>query len=118
VFDLFAPPADREPDRAAAEALVPELVRACREASELMDPLPHLGVPPCPVRLVHGRSDHLVPFTETLRLEGAFPGGSDVEATITGLFAHSDESPLRAGFEALREGAVFAGALGTVLGLP
>jgi len=118
LFDLFAPPADQEPDRAAAEALVPELVQACREASDLMDPLPHLEVPPCPVRLVHGRSDHLVPFTETLRLERAFPGGSDVEATITGLFAHSGESPLRAGFETMREGAVFVGALGTVLGLP
>lgn len=118
LFDLFAPPAGAAPDRDAAEALVPRLTAACREASRLMDPGPLLERPPCPVRLVHGRNDHLIPFTETLRLRRAFPEGSDVDATITGLFAHSDESPLRAGVETLREGVTFVRALGEVLGLP
>ena len=118
LFDLFAPPADGEPERGEAEDLIPRLAAACRAASPLMDPGPLLPAPPSPVRLVHGRNDHLIPFTATLRLRRAFPEGSDVDATVTGLFAHSDESPLRAGIEAIREAGVFVRALGDVLGLP
>jgi hypothetical protein len=41
------------------------------------------------VRLIHGRADRLIPFSESLRLREAFPPEADVQAYLTGLFAHS-----------------------------
>jgi len=117
LFDLFAPPADERPDPEEAERLIPRLVRAGRGVTELLDPAPLLASPPCPVRLIHGRQDHLVPYTETLRLEESFPPGSDVRATVTGLFAHSGEHPFRAGLSTLREAWIFTRALGAILGM-
>lgn len=99
LFRLFAPPADREPDPAAANEIAPLLAEAARTIHPRLE-LPrslhgidgHADAPAPPVHLIHGRGDHLIPFTETLALERRFRKRTDVTATVTGLFAHSRES--------------------------
>ena len=116
LFRLFAPPADREPDPALANELAPLLAEAARTTHPHLE-LPrslhgngaHADTPPPPVHLIHGRSDHLIPFTETLALERRLRKRTDVTATVTGLFAHSHESGRSAA--RLREAARFFAAL-------
>ena len=116
LFRLFAPVAAREPDPVLASEIVPLLVDAARATHPDLE-LPaslRSGVLP-PVRLVHGRHDHLIPFTETLALERFLRKRADVAATVTDLFAHSRGSGrrvVRAG-----EAARFAGAIRGALGL-
>ena len=45
-----------------------------------------------PVFLLHGRHDHLIPFTETLRLAPRIRSPR-VSVAITGLFGHSAGDP-------------------------
>ena len=118
LFRLFAPPADREPDPGPANEIAPLLAEAARAVH------PHLELPRSmapggreapPVHLIHGRHDHLIPFTETLALERRLRNRTDVSATITDLFAHSGgsaASPAR-----LREAVRFFTALRGVMGL-
>ncbi len=69
------------------------LVEAAREQVPLLDPMPLIRSVPTPVRLLHARSDHLIPFTETLAaaklLEGRTAG---LDTRILGLFGHSGGS--------------------------
>lgn len=94
LFDLFAPPAGRLPDPARAEAMASAVADAAATIPHPMDPLPYLDSLPTPVRLLHGRGDRLIPFTETLRLRSRFGAEADVRADITELFAHSRSDPL------------------------
>lgn len=115
LFRLFAPVAAREPDPILANELAPLLAeagRATHPGLELRDSLPS-GVLP-PVRLIHGRHDHLIPFTETLALERFLRKRADVTATVTDLFAHSKGSGRRVARpgEAVRFLAAIRGALG------
>lgn len=96
LFRLFAPVAAREPDPVLADEIIPLLVDAARATHpglELPASLPS-GVLP-PVRLIHGRHDHLIPFTETLALERFLRKRADVTANVTDLFAHSKGSGRR-----------------------
>jgi acetyl esterase/lipase len=96
LFRLFAPVAAREPDPVLARELFPLLAeagRATHPGLEVPESLP-TGVLP-PVRLIHGRHDHLIPFTETLALERFLRKRADVTATVTDLFAHSKGSGRR-----------------------
>ena len=96
LFRLFAPPAGVAPDPEAAERIVPQI------AATALRVHPHLELPPSldtealpPVRLVHGRDDPLVPFTETLALEQRLRTGApalDLKTTVTSLFGHARES--------------------------
>lgn len=97
LFRVFAPDAAQDPDPRRAEELAPLLVEAARathpelelsRALEGRTPSPTLP----PVRLIHGRGDHLIPFTETLALERYLRKRADVATTITDLFAHSGGS--------------------------
>lgn len=97
VWDLIAHPSGQRPDPAPGRALAESLVAtALRELPEL-DPRPLL--PDLRQRLVlaHGHSDHLIPFTETLRLRSLLPDDAPVHTAITRLFSHSGEArlPLR-----------------------
>lgn len=89
LFDLFAPLSDREPDPERAESLITRLSSAVMAASPLMNPVPFLERIRTRVQIIHGTNDHLIPYTETLRMAAAFPEGKEVEATITALFGHS-----------------------------
>ena len=93
LFRLFAPPADREPEPGRAREMAHLLADAARRIHPELEPPADFGdAPPPPTRLLHGRRDHLIPFTETLALERLLRKRTDVSATVTGLFAHSRES--------------------------
>ena len=95
LFRVFAPPADREPKPGPAREMASLLAEAARKVHPDLEPPSRIGrTAPLPIRLLHGRRDHLIPFTETLALERLLRKGActDVSATVTGLFAHSRES--------------------------
>ncbi len=89
LFDLFAPPDCGDPSREESEPIVQGLANAIRRASEAMEPKRYVDRLTIPVHLVHGRSDHLIPYTETLRAGEALRPHVPVRATITGLFSHA-----------------------------
>ncbi len=90
LYDLFVPLEGRTPDAAAVDELLARMVPVTREQMPLLDPIRFIERIPLPVRLLHPRSDHLIPFTETLalahRLEGRAP---DLNAEVLGLLGHS-----------------------------
>ncbi|MEE8147249.1 MAG: hypothetical protein V3T24_06570 [Longimicrobiales bacterium] len=97
---------------------MPRLAVAAEKASPLMNPMPFLhGIEP-QVKLLHGRRDRLMPYTETLRLHECFPEEKKVDTTITDLFDHSDQGArLHSLREELREGFKFTSALKRVLAM-
>jgi pimeloyl-ACP methyl ester carboxylesterase len=80
-----------------------------------MDPADRLGAVRVPVRLMHGRGDALIPFTETLRMERALAGTTDVRATVTRLFAHTNEDDFPGIVGRARESGRFVRFLGSAL---
>ncbi len=118
LFDLFAAPTGVEPDPEAIREFVPRLAVAAEKASPLMNPMPFLKKIKPQVKLLHGKRDRLMPYTETLRLQGCFPEEKGVEATITDLFAHSDQGERLHSIRAeAQEGLKFTGALKRVLAM-
>jgi pimeloyl-ACP methyl ester carboxylesterase len=107
-FDIFAPPAGRQPpDLEHARALALELADAALRAEPLLDPRPALPCLGVRTLVAHGRDDRLVPFTEGLRLARALPADQARGTTVTSLFAHSGGAdrqlgPLGLGREAWR----------------
>ncbi len=117
IFDLFAPPSDREPAETEAERITPLLTRAAMEAAPLLDPLPFLNRVETPVQLIHGRNDRLIPYTETLRMEAAFPENKPIDTTITALMDHSEQGGRLASMgKEISEGAKLLRTLGRLLG--
>lgn len=91
LFSAFAPTSGTaSPDEASAR-LVPALAEAARRATPYSEPMSFLDQISVPVRLVHGRGDRLIPFSESLRLAEAFPREMDVRVYLTNLFAHSQQ---------------------------
>jgi dienelactone hydrolase len=105
------------PDRALAERLIEGMVGSIPQVDPLMDPAERLRAVRLPVRLMHGRGDTLIPFTETLRMERALAGHTSVRATVSRLFAHAQEDDFRGAFARTREAAAFVRAVGEVLRL-
>ena len=91
LFRTFAPSTGETPARELSRQLVPALAEAARTAAPHSEPLSFLHRITVPVRLVHGRGDRLIPFSESLRLEQAFPRDRDTRAYLTPLFSHSKE---------------------------
>jgi hypothetical protein len=117
LFDVFAPPAGRLPDRSEALRLVEEIVPAIRAAAPTLEASPS-GMLRVPVRLLHSRSDRLIPFTETLRLARQMaPVAEDLTTRLTGLFSHSGEKIAGGMFARAVENARFLEALRGVLAL-
>jgi pimeloyl-ACP methyl ester carboxylesterase len=118
LFDLFAPPWNRDPDPERGADLAGELTTAARARMPLLDPIPRVESVDVPVRLLHGRSDRLIPYTETFRLEQALkPRVRDLKARVTGLFAHSRGSGPAGGIRKVREGLGFLWMLASVFEL-
>jgi len=128
IFDLFAPSPGVRPDPGAARRLMDALVPAVREASPLLDPFRHLrdegddhlahNRTRIPVRIFHGRSDTMLPFTESLRLHETLSGASpDLSVRILGQFGHSMRGPRRSVLRGVREGMEFLDAIRSVLSL-
>jgi hypothetical protein len=118
VFDLFVPESGMDPDPVAGREMAHALAAAGRTIDPQIEPALQFSGVPGPVHLLHGRQDHLIPFSEALRLEQALPAGAVASAIITRLFGHSSRDPLPGPLESVREGARFLGALGRILDLP
>lgn len=117
LFRTFAPPAGIIPREEEVETLAPALAQAMREDTPLAEPSPFLDQVKVPVRLIHGREDRLIPFSETLRLRDRFPSSADVRVHMTGLFAHSYPDGVRGRFQDVREKVNFLRMLSDILRL-
>jgi hypothetical protein len=102
IWDLFVTSAARGAELARGDAPLPQalgpLIEALTETVRWrdpgLDPISGVGRISVPVRLLHGRDDVLIPWTETARLDGLLrPRSASIETTITGLFAHSGTEP-------------------------
>jgi hypothetical protein len=80
-----------------------------------MDPGPRLADVRVPVRLLHGHGDALIPFTETLRMAERLDRTTDVRATVTRLFSHTQDDGAPKGLRLIAEQARFVRAVGRVL---
>lgn len=104
LFDLFATPSDQpRPDRADLAALAGALAATCRRLEPMMDPTEDFGRVRLPTRLIHGRGDRLIPFTEGHRLMASLPDRAARDLTVTGLFNHSADSKPTSPLERVRE---------------
>lgn len=119
LFDLFARPSNT-PEGSTADVESPaELAEGLALASRSVDP----GVDPTsalahveePVSLLHGRKDHLIPFTEAYRLQAALTS-TRPDVTVTRLFGHSAQDSFPFG-KAFREVPAFVAAIDRVLRL-
>lgn len=116
LFAFFAPDAAHDPPGPSgeAESWAERLSAAGNRVT------PELSLPdevevPLPTFLVHGRNDHLIPFSETLRLARRVRAPR-LETTITALFAHSAGDPRPKGPVAwTRELWRFSRAMGGIL---
>lgn len=89
VFDYLAQPGGGDPRGPEALRLARQLTEAAMERSPEMEVRPRLARVPGPVHLVHGRNDHLIPFTEAWRMGEALPPAAVDQVTVTALFGHS-----------------------------
>ena len=120
-FAQVAPPARDDPlmDDEDGARWATQLAAAAVRVEPLADPWPELPPPPVPVHLLHGRSDDLIPYTETLglakRLARQWPDARP-HVTVTGRFAHAGEAgrshPIRDAIQSLE----FARLLSRILG--
>jgi len=117
LFRAFAPVAGELPDPQISDVLAHGIAEAARRSSPLFDPTLYLDRIQVPVRLIHGREDRLIPFTESLRLERRFPRTADVRVYLTGLFAHSQRENRRQPLHELREQVRFIRILSDLLSL-
>ncbi len=116
LFRAFAPAAGVPLTSSLDDPLVLGLADAARRTSPLFHIGPHLKDIRVPVRLIHGRHDRLIPFTETLRMKGEFPPGSDVRVFLTGMFSHSQRNPNDPEAKSLKEQLRFLRLMSVVLG--
>jgi pimeloyl-ACP methyl ester carboxylesterase len=93
LFDLFARPSNeawQDPEEGRRVAVL--LADACRREEPLLDPAIALTRVSLPTRLIHGRGDRLIPFTEGLRLHDSLPAFWRRGLTVTAMFNHSADS--------------------------
>jgi pimeloyl-ACP methyl ester carboxylesterase len=117
LFDLFAPGSAILPDLGRGAEIAEALVEATRRADPEMEPGSALAGVRHPVHLLHGRRDHLIPFSESLRLRDSLPPETESRTTITRLFSHSAQDSFPSMFRAASEVPVFFAALRSVLRL-
>lgn len=115
LFDRFAVPSTEAPPPEDGIDWAASLAGAARRVDPSIDPTPALHAPPCPVTILHGYRDNLIPFSEAHRLGQAIDD-PDCSVTVTRLFGHSAQD--RVGpVELLSEVPPFARALTRVLGM-
>lgn len=115
LFDRFAQRSDVPPNLEEHSALAEALAEAARAIDPMIDSAAALSEVDAPLSILHGRSDHLIPFTEAYRMREVLRT-ADPEVTVTRLFGHSaqDAFPFAS---ALRELPMFARAIDRVLRL-
>ncbi len=93
LFDIFARPSDLAcEDPEESRHIAGLLAVACRRVEPLLDPATALTSVDLPTRLVHGRGDRLIPFTEGLRLHDSLPASARRSLTVTRTLNHSADS--------------------------
>lgn len=117
VFALLAPEGGDAADGPDAVELSHALADAARTVDPTIEPGPTLADAPGPVHLVHGLRDHLIPYTEMLRLAALLRDRALRGATVTRLFAHSGQDPLPGVVDGAREAVRFVRALSSLLGV-
>ena len=117
LFDLFAPGSAIPPDTRRGTEIAEALAEAALRVDPDMEPRSALATVGHPVHLLHGRGDHLIPFSESLRLRGALPRDTPADTTITRLFGHSAQDSFPSMLRAVREVPAFFAALRRVLRL-
>lgn len=80
-----------------------------------LDPRPALAQIRCPVHLVHGRDDDVIPHTELDALAAAFPPGAQVSTYKTGLYAHTGRGGVGNLADGLRELLTMFGMLRAIV---
>jgi pimeloyl-ACP methyl ester carboxylesterase len=93
LFALFATPShETHPEPEQRRRMAGLLAETCRREEPLLDPVTDLARVRLPTRLLHGRGDRLIPFTEGHRLFHGLPETARRGLTVTGLFHHSADS--------------------------
>lgn len=59
------------------------------DASAFLDPRPHLDGLRCPVHIVHGVDDDVIPFIQLDRLARALPSHVECKTYLTGMYGHT-----------------------------
>lgn len=91
------------------------LARAGR-SRDYLDPRPHLASIKCPVYLVHGADDDVIPYQQSKALADAMPPGLPVRRYLTGLYGHTGHAERRGKIgDALREGRSMVGILRAIV---
>lgn len=117
LFDAFATESEAgegaRPGDAFQAELVEALIEGARRRDPSIDPTEAFGRVTGGVHILHGRRDHLIPFTEGYRMAEALRH-AEPRLTVTRLFGHSSQErfPL---WSALTEVPRFARALSDVL---
>lgn len=89
-WDALAPPARRAVAPGdAPRRLAEDLAQAAVDAIPDIEPAGRLDGLDVPVIFLHGKSDALVPYPETLRLAAMLPYGTPRDVTITRLVGHT-----------------------------
>ncbi len=108
LFDLFATPTcGRRPPVDACNEMAGKLAEAAGRIEPMLEPAAHLKDVRLSTRLIHGRGDRLIPFTECLRMVEGLPATSLEGHTVTGLFNHTADRASGSTFTQIREKAAF-----------
>lgn len=102
---------------ASLEGLVHGLARTATRISPILDFRSRLEDLAVPVRLIHGRQDRLIPFSETVKLAQSLPPSADSKVFLTGMFSHSQPDSARARLGEMRERVWFIYLMAEILGL-
>lgn len=102
------------PGHDVAELVAGALERG-REDYERFDPRPHLAGLRCPLVLVHGREDDVIPWTEAVELSRKAPSRIPTRLYLTGLLSHTGHEPFRP-LAVLREASTLVGIVRTLAG--
>lgn len=78
-------------------ALAARALAATPGGSTFLDPRPHLGRIRCPVHLVHGIDDDVIPYVESQKLGAALAAHAPANVHLTGLYGHTSRAGDRAG---------------------
>lgn len=112
VFDLFATPStDALPEPEERRCIAALLAEASRRAEPLLDPAAALAGVDLPTRLIHGRSDRLIPFTEAMRMQENLPPEVRKGLTVTAMFSHSADNKPNGMLSMAREQLKMLGAI-------
>ncbi len=59
------------------------------ERHAFLDPRPHMGGIRCPVHMIHGVDDDVIPYPQSQEIAAALPPQVDAQVYLTGLYGHT-----------------------------